>query len=179
MAACSQSPATCTAIKKETKTVNPPKIFDLTTLQREANRLFSYTAKQTLDYTQSLYEKKMCTYPRTDSQYLSDDMLPTVETLVSGLQETLPFAKGLNPSPDYQRILNSKKVTDHHAIIPTAEMLKTDLAALPETERRILYLIVAKLLCAVSSIRSQLKAEPEKKQSVKPAARSKNNDLEV
>lgn len=150
MAACSQSPAICTGVKKETKTVNPPKIFDLTTLQREANRLFSYTAKQTLDYTQSLYEKKMCTYPRTDSQYLSDDMLPTVESLVSGLRETVPFAKSLNLSTDYQRILNSKKVTDHHAIIPTAEMLKTDLAALPETERRILSLIVAKLLCAVS-----------------------------
>lgn len=94
------------------KTENPPRLYDLTTLQREANRLYGYTAKQTLDYTQSLYEKKLCTYPRTDSQYLTDDMLPTAETIVSGLFGTLDFAKGVDLAPDYSRILNSKKVTD-------------------------------------------------------------------
>ena len=125
-------------------------MFDLTSLQREANRLYGYTAKQTLDYTQSLYEKKLCTYPRTDSQYLTDDMLPTAENLISGLFDVLTFAKGIDFPPDIPRILNSKKVSDHHAIIPTAEAIKTAPAALPESERNILFLIAAKLLMAVA-----------------------------
>ena len=125
-------------------------MFDFTSLQREANRLYGYTAKQTLDYTQSLYEKKLCTYPRTDSQYLTDDMLPTVENLISGLFDVLTFAKGIDLPPDIPRILNSKKVSDHHAIIPTAEAIKTAPAALPESERNILFLIAAKLLMAVA-----------------------------
>ena len=109
-AACDGQTATCTSYQKENKTENPPKLFDLTSLQREANRLYGYTAKQTLDYTQSLYEKKLCTYPRTDSQYLTDDMLPTVENLISGLFDVLTFAKGIDLPPDIPRILNSKKV---------------------------------------------------------------------
>ena len=84
---CDGETAVCTSLIREEKTENPPRLYDLTTLQREANRLYGYTAKQTLDYTQSLYEKKLCTYPRTDSQYLTDDMLPTAETIVSGLFE--------------------------------------------------------------------------------------------
>lgn len=149
-AACDGQTATCTSYQKENKTENPPKLFDLTSLQREANRLYGYTAKHTLDYTQSLYEKKLCTYPRTDSQYLTDDMLPTVENLISGLFDVLTFAKGIDLPPDIPRILNSKKVSDHHAIIPTAEAIKTAPAALPESERNILFLIAAKLLMAVA-----------------------------
>ena len=147
---CNGEKAACTSLVREEKTENPPRLFDLTTLQREANRLYGYTAKQTLDYTQSLYEKKLCTYPRTDSQYLTDDMLPTVEHLVSGLFDLLTFAKGVDLSPEYGRILNSKKVSDHHAIIPTAEAVKTDLSTLPEGERNTLLLIAAKLLSAIA-----------------------------
>lgn len=147
---CDGETAVCTSLIREEKTENPPRLYDLTTLQREANRLYGYTAKQPLDYTQSLYEKKLCTYPRTDSQYLTDDMLPTAENIVSGLFSTLDFAKGTDLSPDYSRILNSKKVSDHHAIIPTAEAVKTDKGSLPESERNILLLLSMKLLSATA-----------------------------
>ena len=143
-------PPSALCLSGRKKTENLPRLYDLTTLQWEANRLYSYTAKQTLDYTQSLYEKKLCTYPRTDSQYLTDDMLPTAENIVSGLFGTLDFAKGVDLSPDYSRILNSKKVTDHHAIIPTAEAVKTDKSSLPESERNILLLLSMKLLSATA-----------------------------
>ena len=149
-AACAGAQAVCASVTREKKTEQPPKLYDLTTLQREANRLFGFTAKQTLDYAQTLYEKKLLTYPRTDSQYLTDDMLPTVESLVSGLWEKVPFAKGLNLSPQFDRILNSKKVSDHHAIIPTAEFVKQGFDALAESERKLLSLICCKLLCAVA-----------------------------
>ena len=149
-AACAGAQAVCASVTREKKTEQPPKLYDLTTLQREANRLFGYTAKQTLDYAQTLYEKKLLTYPRTDSQYLTDDMLPTVESLVSGLWGLLPFAKGLNLSPQFDRILNSKKVSDHHAIIPTAEFVKQGFGTLAESEKKLLSLICCKLLCAVA-----------------------------
>ena len=151
-AACAKAQAVCVSVTREKKTEQPPKLYDLTTLQREANRLFGYTAKQTLDYAQALYLKKLLTYPRTDSQYLTDDMLPAVESLVSGLWELVPFAKGLNLSPQFDRILNSKKVSDHHAIIPTMELAKTDLAALPESEKNILTLAGARLLMATATV---------------------------
>lgn len=147
---CDGETAVCTSLVREEKTENPPRLYDLTTLQREANRLYGYTAKQTLDYTQSLYEKKLCTYPRTDSQYLTDDMLPTAENIVSGLFGTLDFAKGVDLAPEYARILNSKKVSDHHAIIPTAEAVKTAKGSLPESERNILFLLSMKLLSATA-----------------------------
>ena len=149
-AACAGAQAVCASVTREKKTEQPPKLYDLTTLQREANRLFGFTAKQTLDYAQTLYEKKLLTYPRTDSQYLTDDMLPTAESLVSGLWDKVPFAKGLNISPQFDRILNSKKVSDHHAIIPTAEFVKQGFDALAESERKLLSLICCKLLCAVA-----------------------------
>ena len=149
-AACAGAQAVCASVAREKKTEQPPKLYDLTTLQREANRLFGFTAKQTLDYAQTLYEKKLLTYPRTDSQYLTDDMLPTVESLVSGLWDKVPFAKGLNLSPQFDRILNSKKVSDHHAIIPTAEFVKQGFDGLAESERKLLSLICCKLLCAVA-----------------------------
>ena len=149
-AACAGAQAVCASVTREKKTEQPPKLYDLTTLQREANRLFGFTAKQTLDYAQTLYEKKLLTYPRTDSQYLTDDMLPVAENLVSGLWELVPFAKGLNISPQYDRILNSKKVSDHHAIIPTAEFVKQGFDGLAESERKLLSLICCKVLCAVA-----------------------------
>ncbi len=128
--------------------VAPPKLYDLTTLQRDANRLFGFTAKQTLEYTQSLYEKKLCTYPRTDSQYLSDDMEQTAGSVIEAVFGSTLFEENVMFNPDIKRVLNSKKVTDHHAIIPTMEIAKADLAALPETERKILSLVANRLLCA-------------------------------
>ena len=152
--ACAGAQAVCVSVTREKKTEQPPRLYDLTTLQREANRLFGFTAKQTLDYAQGLYEKKLLTYPRTDSQFLTDDMLPTVESLVSGLWGLVPFASGLNISPQFDRILNSKKVSDHHAIIPAAEFVKQGFGGLAESERKLLSLICCKLLCAVAGAHS-------------------------
>ena len=149
-AACAGAQAVCVSVTREKKTEQPPKLYDLTTLQREANRIFGFTAKQTLDYAQTLYEKKLLTYPRTDSQYLTDDMLPVAESLVSGLWGLVPFVKGQNTSPQYDRILNSKKVSDHHAILPTAEFVKQGFNGLAESERKLMSLICYKVLCAVA-----------------------------
>lgn len=146
--ACLNGQALVTSVTKEEKTVAPPKLYDLTTLQRDANRLFGFTAKQTLEYTQSLYEKKLCTYPRTDSQYLSDDMEQTAGNVIEAIFGSILFEENRMFNPDIKRVLNSKKVTDHHAIIPTMEIAKADLAALPETERKILSLVANRLLCA-------------------------------
>ena len=145
---CQNGQALTTSVVKEEKAVMPPKLYDLTTLQRDANRLFGFTAKQTLEYTQSLYEKKLATYPRTDSQFLSDDMGQTAEGVIEAVFSSLMFEENKASRPDIKRILNSKKVTDHHAIIPTMEIAKADLAALPETERKILSLVANRLLCA-------------------------------
>ena len=145
---CQNGQALTTSVVKEEKAVMPPKLYDLTTLQRDANRLFGFTAKQTLEYTQSLYEKKLATYPRTDSQFLSDDMGQTAKGVIEAVFSSLMFEENKASSPDIKRILNSKKVTDHHAIIPTMEIAKADLAALPETERKILSLVANRLLCA-------------------------------
>ena len=146
--ACRNGQALVKSVAKEEKTVAPPKLYDLTTLQRDANRLFGFTAKQTLEYTQSLYEKKLCTYPRTDSQYLSDDMEQTAGNVIEAIFSSILFEESIMFNPDIKRVLNSKKVTDHHAIIPTMEIAKADLAALPETERKILSLVANRLLCA-------------------------------
>ena len=145
-AACEASAAVCTSLTRENKTAIPPKLFDLTSLQREANRIYGYTAKQTFDLAQTLYEKKLLTYPRTDSNYLTDDMEETAAKVIALLCGTLPFMAGMGFSPEIARVLNSKKVSDHHAIIPTMELAKTDLAALPESERNILTLAGARLL---------------------------------
>ena len=148
---CTGTTTVCTSVKREKKTEQPPKLYDLTTLQREANRLFGFTAKQALDYAQQLYEKKLLTYPRTDSQYLTDDMLPTAESLVSGLWPLLPFAAGLDLSPQFGRVLNSKKVSDHHAIVPTMEFVQKGFDGLAEGEKKLLSLVCCKLLCAVAA----------------------------
>ena len=145
---CENGQALVTSVVKEEKWVAPPKLYDLTTLQRDANRLFGFTAKQTLEYTQSLYEKKLVTYPRTDSQYLSDDMEGTAKNVIEAIFNSLLFEQNIMFNPDIKRILNSKKVTDHHAIIPTMEIIKQDLKVIPESEMKILSLCANRLLCA-------------------------------
>lgn len=150
--ACAGASAICSSVKREKKTEQPPKLYDLTTLQREANRLFGFTAKQTLDYAQQLYEKKLLTYPRTDSQYLTEDMGQTAQHLVSDLLGLLPFAQGLDLTPEVGRILNSKKVSDHHAIIPTSEFVKQGFTGLAESECKLMNLVCTKLLCAVAAL---------------------------
>ena len=150
-AACEAAQAVCTSVTREKKTVAPPKLFDLTSLQREANRIYGYTAKQTLDLAQALYEKKLLTYPRTDSSYLTDDMGGTAAQIAALLAGKLPFMQGADFTPEISRLLDSKKVSDHHAIIPTMELAKADLAALPESERNILTLAGARLLMACAA----------------------------
>ena len=148
--ACETSQAVCVSVVKEKKAIAPPKLFDLTSLQREANRLFGYTAKQTLDLAQALYEKRLLTYPRTDSVFLTDDMGDTAVQIAALLCSKLPFMAGAEFTPDVSRMLDSKKVSDHHAIIPTMELAKADLAALPESERNILTLAGVRLLFAAA-----------------------------
>ena len=145
---CEASKAVCTSLVKEKKTAAPPKLFDLTSLQREANRLFGYTAKQTLDLAQALYEKRLLTYPRTDSAFLTDDMGDTAAGIIKLLCGKFSFMAGKDFTPELGKVLNSKKVSDHHAIIPTVEITNMDLKALPGGEKKILMLIASKLLCA-------------------------------
>ena len=149
-AACEAGTAVCVSLTKEKKTAAPPKLFDLTSLQREANKIYGYTAKQTLDLAQTLYEKRLLTYPRTDSAFLTDDMGDTVAKTVAMLSGKLPFMEGAEFTPEVSRTLDSSKVSDHHAIIPTMELAKTDLAALPESERNILTLAGARLIFAAA-----------------------------
>ena len=145
---CKGEAVTCTSVTKEQKKEQPPKLYDLTTLQREANRLFGYTAKQTLDYAQSLYEKKLLTYPRTDSQFITDDMESTVRQVIGIVCRKVPLFDGLSHAPDIRRITNNAKVTDHNAIIPTVQLEKQDISALPESEQKILRLVAMRLLSA-------------------------------
>ena len=147
---CDGEMATIQTVKKEAKAVNPPKLYDLTTLQREANRLFGFTAKQTLDVAQSLYEKKLITYPRTDSQYLTEDMEESASSIIQLLKATLPFIYDNGFPFDLKRVLNSKKVSDHHAIIPTAEIGKVKETDLSHEEWRILMMVATRLLCATA-----------------------------
>ena len=150
-ATCKGKSAVCTSITHEKKEALPPKLFDLTALQKEANRIFGYTAKQTLDLAQSLYEKKLLTYPRTDSNYLTDDMKETADKVIIMLLSKLSFMQSIEFTPEITRLLNSKKVSDHHAVIPTMEFQKTELSLLPESERNILFLVSARLLIASAS----------------------------
>ena len=150
-AACHEGQAVCVSLDKEKKSVKPPKLFDLTTLQREANRIYGYTAKQTLDYAQSLYEKKLITYPRTDSRYLTSDMEGTAASIIGVVAKLASFEGCPEFSPDVAALISDKDVSDHHAIIPTAELEKADIAALPVGERSVLLLVCCKLLCAAAS----------------------------
>ena len=150
-AACEKSQAVCTSLKKEKKTVAPPKLFDLTALQREANRLYGFTAKQTLDYAQALYEKRLLTYPRTDSKYITSDMQDSTKELITGLCSLLPFMRDVKLQADLTRVCDNSKVTDHHAILPTAEFLKTGFSSLTDSETKLMTLVCAKLLCAAAA----------------------------
>ena len=148
--ACDGQRAVCVSVVREKKTERPPKLYDLTTLQREANRVFGYTAKQTLDYAQSLYEKKLLTYPRTDSRYLTGDMAETASVVLHLAARVPPFDACPEFFPDVLALVNDKEVSDHHALIPTLELEKADVPALPVGERNILLLVCCKLLCAAA-----------------------------
>ena len=147
-AACQNGQAVCTSFTRERKKEQPPKLYDLTTLQREANRIFGYTAKQSLDYAQSLYEKKLLTYPRTDSRYLTADMAETASCAIHLAAKVPPFDTCGSFFPLVELMVSDKDVTDHHAIIPTMEIEKADMKALPVGERNLLLLVCCKLLCA-------------------------------
>ena len=149
-AACAGASASCTSVTHEKKKEAPPKLYDLTTLQREANRVFGYTAKQTLDYAQSLYEKKLLTYPRTDSQYLTGDMAETASVVLHLSARVPPFDACPDFFPDVAALVNDGKVSDHHAIIPTLELEKADLSELTVGERNTLLLVCRELLCAAA-----------------------------
>ena len=134
-------------MERKEKSENPPQLYDLTALQRDANRLLGFTAQQTLDYAQSLYEKRLITYPRTDSRFLTEDMAASLPGLVTDTGRAFAVEE---PFPIHvQQVINGSKVTDHHALLPTKSMAKADLAALPAGERNVLRLIAARLLCAV------------------------------
>ena len=134
-------------MKRKEKYKSPPPLYDLTALQRDANRLLGFTAQQTLDYAQSLYEKRLITYPRTDSRFLTEDMAASIPGLVTDTGKVFAVEKTL---PIHVRqVINGSKVTDHHALLPTKSMANADLAALPVGERNVLRLIAARLLCAV------------------------------
>lgn len=146
---CNGKAATVKSVERKDKTDKPPKLYDLTSLQRDANRLYGYTAQQTLDYAQSLYEKKLCTYPRTDSRYLTSDMADSTPVIINAAAMALPFARQFPVTCDMAQVIDNSKVSDHHAIIPTLSVKGFDLAALPAGERDILTLVIVRLVCAV------------------------------
>lgn len=149
---CENSSAKVTKAERKEKTEKPPALYDLTSLQRDANRVLGFTAQQTLDYTQNLYEKKLVTYPRTDSRYLTDDMAGMLLELVNMVFSVLPV-DGLSDIPiNAKQVINSKKVSDHHAIIPTKEVQKCNFSELPKGELAILQLIATRLLVSVGDI---------------------------
>ena len=149
--ACHEGQAVCVSVIQEQKTQKPPKLFDLTGLQREANRVFGYTAKQTLDLAQTLYEKKLLTYPRTDSRFLTSDMEKAVPVIVNLAALAVGFIRGnvAVAVDNTGSVINDAKVSDHHAIIPTMSIQDFDMSTLPETERNILTLVCTRLVCAV------------------------------
>lgn len=149
--ACLDYKAIVKTVECKIKAELPPMLYDLTTLQREANRLLGYTAQQTLDYTQSLYEKKLCTYPRTDSRYLTEDMADGLPVLVNATAKALPFMAGLAVHMNPSQVINNAKVSDHHAIIPTLTMREADLSALPAGERAVLDMLAVRLICAIGN----------------------------
>jgi len=145
---CMGKNATVQSAQRQERAERPPKLYDLTTLQREANRIYGYTAQQTLDYIQLLYEKKMATYPRTDSRYLTEDMAANLPSLCRSVA-AFPFASGFDGAVEAAQVVCNARVSDHHAIIPTKEVAKVNLEELPTGERNILSLIAVRLLCAV------------------------------
>lgn len=145
---CNNDEAVVKSVERKEKSEKAPALYDLTTLQRDANRILGYTAQQTLDYLQSLYEKKLCTYPRTDSKFLTDDMKGSVSDIAAISADVLDLVSPKNINAD--KICNSKKVSDHHAIILTKSVKSTDVNSLIAGEREILKLIARRTLCAVS-----------------------------
>ncbi|MGI6498983.1 MAG: DNA topoisomerase 3 [Oscillospiraceae bacterium] len=143
--------ATVKKVEHKEKSEKAPILYDLTTLQREANRLLGFTAQQTLDYLQSLYEKKLCTYPRTDSRYLTSGMQSGLLVLVNRIAKKLWIHPGAGMLSHAGQVINDSKVSDHHAIIPTISVFDADLDALPKGERAVLELVSNRLLCAVSA----------------------------
>ena len=134
-------------VERKEKTEKPPQLYDLTMLQRDANRLLGFTAQQTLNYAQSLYEKKLITYPRTDSRFLTEDMAASLPGLVSAAAESFDVNEAV--PVHVEQVIDNSKVSDHYALLPTASVAQTDLSALPAGELGVLRLIVARLLCAV------------------------------
>ncbi|RHP66549.1 DNA topoisomerase III [Clostridium sp. OF03-18AA] len=149
---CQAGSAIITKVEQKEKSEKPPALFDLTSLQREANRQLGFTAQQTLDYTQALYEKKLVTYPRTDSRYLTDDMAPLVPELVSVIQQSFQIQPDAPAPVNAAQVINSKKVTDHHAIIPTKTAAGYDISSLPSGEQAILTMLAVRLICAVGTL---------------------------
>lgn len=147
-ALCNGSTAVVTQMKKERKKSFPPKLYDLTSLQREANRYFGYTAKRTLDMLQELYEEKLVTYPRTDSQFVTEDMKDTVEELVGKMPVLLPFVEYGQLGHGVKRVVNNAKVSDHHAILPTKEAVEKGISDLPSDKKNLMMLICQQLVQA-------------------------------
>ena len=160
--------ATVTSIKKSVKTTNPPKLFDLTSLQREANKAFGLTAQETLTALQALYEARLATYPRTDSQYITDDMEDTALDLVRIISARYPQF-GVGDKYSVKRCINNKKVTGHHAILPTAQIEKADFTKLTEAQRKIMLMLMTRLILA--------SGEPHKYEATKVTVRCAETDF--
>ncbi len=148
-ALCDGSEAIITELKREQKKVSPPKLYDLTSLQREANRYFGFTAKKTLDLLQELYEEKLVTYPRTDSRFVTEDMIGTVEELAGKMPLMLPFVEYGQLGHNIKRVVNNEKVSDHHAILPTKEAVEKGIVDLPVDKKNLMILIGQQVLQAV------------------------------
>lgn len=170
IAECSNQFATVISVNGEEKEEKAPLLYDLTTLQRDANRILGYTAQQTLDYAQSLYEKKLCTYPRTDSRYLTEDMEGAIDALLK-VSSRLTSSNLKNHEFTAYKVCDNKKVSDHHAIIPTLTAGKADLFELNKGERDILKMIALRLICSV--------AEPYVYYSETAVIRCGNTDFKV
>lgn len=149
VALCDGSEAIITELKREQKKVSPPKLYDLTSLQREANRYFGFTAKKTLDLLQELYEEKLVTYPRTDSRFVTEDMIGTVEELAGKMPLMLPFVEYGQLGHNIKRVVNNEKVSDHHAILPTKEAVEKGIVDLPVDKKNLMILIGQQVIQAV------------------------------
>ena len=148
-ALCDGSEAIITELKRERKKVSPPKLYDLTSLQREANRYFGFTAKKTLDLLQELYEEKLITYPRTDSRFVTEEMIGTVEELAGKMPLMLPFVEYGQLGHNIKRVVNNEKVSDHHAILPTKEAVEKGIVDLPVDKKNLMILIGQQVIQAV------------------------------
>ena len=150
-----------TRVKREQKKTSPPKLYDLTSLQREANRFFGYTAQKTLDMLQELYEEKMVTYPRTDSQYVTEDMKETVKMLAESMTDFLPFLESGQIRGNIDRVVNNAKVSDHHAILPTKEAMEKGMGGLSGGKKNLLMLIGQQLVQATAEKSTHYTSPPK------------------